>query len=64
MKINLFQLSQSDLRLHFRLADLAHVKEMKVVWPDGKEQAVQNIDANHFYPLKESGALAQQAIRR
>ena len=56
-------LSQNDLRLHFGLAESTHVDEVKVVWPDGKEQIVQNILADHFYHLKEGGALTPQAIR-
>ena len=46
-------LSQSDLRLHFGLAGATQLDEVRVLWPDGKQQTFQNLAANRFYQLRE-----------
>lgn len=51
-------LSQSDLRLHFGLGASGKVDELKVLWPDGKQQAFADLPADRFYRLKEAGAPA------
>ena len=51
-------LSQNDLRLHFGLGSALHITEVKVLWPDGKEQHFQDLAADTFYSLKEGGAPA------
>ena len=48
-------LSQSDLRLHFGLGGATHIDEIRVLWPDGKQQIFPNFPADRFYHLKEGG---------
>ena len=52
-------LSQSDLRLHFGLGDVARIDKVEVLWPNGNAQVFQNIPADHFYHLRQGQALTQ-----
>jgi hypothetical protein len=46
--------SQSTLRLHFGLNDVAYVDEMKVQWPrSGREQRFTDVPANGYYEIQE-----------
>lgn len=56
-------LSQSDLRRHFGLGGATHLDEVKVLWPDGKQQRFLNVAADHFYRLKEGGELSPAPAR-
>ncbi|TWT33936.1 FG-GAP repeat protein [Posidoniimonas corsicana] len=38
--------NQSDLPVHFGLADAATIEELRVVWPDGTKQTVGQVAAN------------------
>ena len=49
-------LSQSDLRLHFGLAAATQIDELRVLWPDGRQQTFPNLPADRFYHLKEGAA--------
>lgn len=53
-------LSQSDLRQHFGLGAATILDEVKVLWPDGKQQVFHGLGADAFYKLKEGGSPAQQ----
>jgi enediyne biosynthesis protein E4 len=46
-------LSQSDLRIHFGLAQHQKVDKLEIFWPSGKMETLTNIAADHFYLLKE-----------
>jgi hypothetical protein len=51
-------LSQSDLRIHFGLAQHEKVDKLEIFWPSGKVETLTNVGADHFYLLKEGeGAL-------
>ena len=50
-------LSQSDLRLHFGLGDVAKIEKVEVRWPDGSTQAFEGVAADRFYRLKQGGGL-------
>jgi hypothetical protein len=51
-------LSQSDLRIHFGLAQHEKVDKLEIFWPSGKVETLTNVGADHFYILKEGeGAL-------
>jgi hypothetical protein len=51
-------LSQSDLRIHFGLAQHQKVDKLEIYWPSGKVETLTNLAADHFYLLKEGeGAL-------
>ncbi len=46
-------LSQSDLRLHFGLNASTQIDQVRVLWPDGRQQTFANLPVNRFYRLKE-----------
>jgi hypothetical protein len=50
-------LSQSDLRLHFGLADAARVDKVEVFWPNGNTQVFEDVAADRFYHLTQGGVL-------
>jgi hypothetical protein len=50
-------LSQSDLRLHFGLGDMARIDKVEVQWPNGKAQVFEGVGADRFYHLKQDGDL-------
>ena len=49
-------LSQNDLRLHFGLGSSSVAEEVRVAWPDGKQQTFHNLRADIFYGIKEGNA--------
>ncbi len=55
-------LSQSDLRRHFGLGTASLMDEVEVVWPDGKQQLFHDVQADHFYRLREGGSLVIQTF--
>ena len=56
-------LSQGDLRQHFGLGAAARVDEVKVIWPDGKQQVFHDVMADSFYHLRESEVLRPVKFR-
>ncbi len=56
-------LSQNDLRLHFGMGSAARMEEVRVVWPDGKEQMFHDLPADTFYMLKEGGVPTSRKFR-
>jgi hypothetical protein len=46
-------LSQNDLRIHFGLGNHDHLDKAEIFWPDGTKQTFQNLDADHFYYVRE-----------
>lgn len=44
--------------LHFGLGDKKSITEIKVVWPDGKQQSISNISANQLIEIKYTDALS------
>jgi hypothetical protein len=57
-------LSQSDLRLHFGLGDHRHADKVEISWPSGKTETLTNLDADHFYCLKEGEGIVSCASIR
>ena len=55
-------LSQGDLRRHFGLGAAVRVDEVKVVWPDGKQQVFHDMLADRFYRLKEGETLHEALL--
>ena len=57
-------MSQSDLRLHFGLADHARADHVKIIWPSGAIETFANLPADHFYCMEEGvGIVACDKIR-
>ena len=50
-------LSQSELPLHFGLGSAKQADTVEVIWANGGTQVFNNVAADHFYHLKQSGAL-------
>src|ERR1017187_1304144 len=56
-------LSQNDLRIHFGLGDHQRVDKAEVLWPDGKVETLTNLDADHFYNIREgSGVVSSKPL--
>ncbi len=49
-------LSTMERAIHFGLGVDSLVKEIKIVWPDGKQQSVQNIKANQVITITKSNS--------
>ena len=46
-------LSSSDSRVHFGLGTATSANEITIRWPDGREQHVGSLDADHYYHIIE-----------
>ncbi len=55
--VNRGYLSASDQVLHFGLADAQQVDSLRVIWPDGKTQAMANLANNQFLILEQAQAI-------
>jgi hypothetical protein len=44
---------QSDLRVHFGLGDATIVDELRIEWPSGGVQVLNNVEANQFMTIEE-----------
>jgi hypothetical protein len=57
-------LSQSDLRLHFGLADHEKVDVLEITWPSGKKETLRNISADRIYSVLEgAGVVSEEKIK-
>ena len=50
-------LSQSDLRLHFGLADENKIDSVQVNWPSGKVEILQNLPSDRIFTIVEGQGL-------
>ena len=50
-------MSQSDLRLHFGLADNAQADEVKIIWPSGTTDTLTKLPSDHFYCVEEGAGV-------
>jgi hypothetical protein len=50
-------LSQSDLRLHFGLADHRRVDRVEISWPSGRSEVLTNLEADRFYCVKQGAGI-------
>jgi hypothetical protein len=53
-------LSCTPLRLHFGLGGAAAVDTLKVLWPDGTSQIVENVKANQLLVVEKAGKKADK----
>ena len=51
-------LSQNDLRIHFGLAGHEKVDKLEIFWPSGRVETLTNLNADHFYLVKEGRGVA------
>lgn len=49
-------LSQNDLRLHFGLGTARRLDQVRVLWPDGKQQIFVDLLGDRFYHLSEGSS--------
>lgn len=54
-------LSCTPLRLHFGLGEAAAVDTVKILWPDGTSQIVENVKANQLLVVEKSGKKADKS---
>ncbi len=52
-------LSQNDLRVHFGLGKLDRADKAEVIWPDGKTETFPNLEADHYYRIREGQGIQQ-----
>ena len=50
-------LSQGELRLHFGLGDHRRADKVVVSWPSGEIETLENLEADHFYCVKEGAGV-------
>jgi len=48
-------LSQNDPRMHFGLGTASIVDRIEIIWPSGKEQVLENVEANQIMVIEEEG---------
>ena len=57
-------MSQSDLRLHFGLADHSQADRVEIIWPSGEREILTNLAADRIYCAEEGqGAVPCSKIR-
>jgi hypothetical protein len=49
-------ISQSELPLHFGLGRAERADTLEVMWPGGATQVFHDVQADHFYALKQGAA--------
>jgi len=47
-------LSQNDPRIHFGLGKSEKVDRLEIIWPSGKEQVLENVEAGQILVIKEN----------
>ena len=47
---------------HFGLGDASQLSLMQIVWPDGREQEIPNLSANHHYVISEQGEITSEPL--
>ncbi|MBL8209252.1 MAG: CRTAC1 family protein [Bryobacterales bacterium] len=53
--------SQSDMRLHFGLGTATIIEELEIRWPNGNQETLRNLKANHAITIHEGvGVKAQR----
>ncbi len=57
-------LSQSDLRLHFGLANHDRLERAEIFWPDGKKEVLTGLSADRFYVVRESAGIVAVMLPR
>jgi hypothetical protein len=53
-------LSQSDLRLHFGLANHQKVDKLEIFWPSGRVETITDVAADRFYVVQEARGITPQ----
>ncbi|MBU5265963.1 MULTISPECIES: CRTAC1 family protein [Virgibacillus] len=48
---------QSDPRIHFGTDSNEVIKEIKIVWPSGRVQSLENVETNQFLSIKEDASI-------
>jgi enediyne biosynthesis protein E4 len=52
--------SQSDLRLHFGLADAARADLVELAWPSGVKESFKDLPANHIFVIEETKGIVSR----
>jgi enediyne biosynthesis protein E4 len=54
-------LAQNDLRVHFGLGRAAGAERLELRWPDGSNEAVENLPANHLVIVRQGKGIVSRA---
>ncbi len=53
-------LSSSDHRLHFGLGSATRAERVSIIWPNGPEETLENLEADSFYRVREGKGAAER----
>ena len=56
-------ISQSDLRLHFGLAQASKADRIVIRWSSGTVETLSDLPANHYYVIREGGGIDSSRTR-
>ena len=45
--------SHDDLRVHFGLGDAQQADQLDIIWPSGRVETLEHVQARHFLTIKE-----------
>ena len=54
-------LAQSDLRAHFGLGEAERAERLELRWPDGSNEVVENLPANHLVVVRQGKGIVSRA---
>jgi hypothetical protein len=58
-------LAQNDLRVHFGLGQANRSERLEIRWPDGTNEVIEDLPANHIITVRESrGIVSRVPFRR
>ena len=56
-------ISQSDLRLHFGLAQASKADQIVIRWPSGRVEILSDLPANNYYVIREGSGINSSRTR-
>jgi hypothetical protein len=54
-------LAQNDLRAHFGLGQAGRAERLEIRWPDGSNEVVENLPANHLVVVRQGNGMISRA---
>ena len=56
-------MSMNPKQLHFGLGSAESVR-LKITWPNGEQQQLDGVAANHSYVIRQGEGIEMQSVRR
>ena len=53
-------LAQNDLRAHFGLGGAERAERLEIRWPDGSNEVVENLPANHLVVVRQGKGIVSR----